>query len=152
MYQGLKKWEGATCPNILSGWRAYGSSGYGAKVFGIRDIKRSKPSDVRTLGFRSPLPTGGGPLRLDRDSGMEMMSRSTLPLEIGFGCCETQQQQSCCCRNGRLFKRWSIRLRRPAPTLTGFTVGFNGMMGAGLIFMTVFLNEKLGTRSDHHQT
>ena len=40
--------------------------GYGANVFDVMkfpDIKRSKPSDIENFGlFRSPLPTGGGPL------------------------------------------------------------------------------------------
>jgi len=53
---GAKKWEGArlartSCP----GWRAYGSTGYGAKVF-VSVISSSKPSDIENFGlFRSPL-------------------------------------------------------------------------------------------------
>jgi len=134
MYQGLKNGKvqrlaRTSCP----GWRAYGSNGYGAKVFGIRDIKRSKPSDVENFGlFRSPLPTGGGPLWLDRDSGMEMMSRSTLPLrKCGSICAETQLAV-----NRAVVETWKA-LQEMIDPATGagpllwpaFTVGFNGMMG-----------------------
>jgi deferrochelatase/peroxidase EfeB len=64
MYQGLKNGKVRDLPeHPVPAGELTVLIGYGAKVFGIRDIKRSKPSDIENFGlFRSPLPTGGGPL------------------------------------------------------------------------------------------
>ncbi|MEC4816956.1 MAG: Dyp-type peroxidase [Scytonema sp. PMC 1069.18] len=64
MYQGLKNGELTDLPGQpLPAGDLTVLVGYGANVFKLPGIQRQVPSHIREFGaFRSPLPTGGGPL------------------------------------------------------------------------------------------
>jgi deferrochelatase/peroxidase EfeB len=64
MYQGLKKGKVRDLSEHLV---PHGNLtvliGYGSNIFKLPEIKRPSPSDLTKFGlFRSPIPTGGGPL------------------------------------------------------------------------------------------
>ena len=64
MYQDLKNGNLADLPGqILPSGDLTVLVGYGANVFQLPDIQRQLPTQLEDFGaFRSPLPTGGGPL------------------------------------------------------------------------------------------